>query len=219
MPMNEPVFDFHTRLNLVELLGRKARNIVELHNGIKEVSGASIYYHTHRFLQEHHYLSPEPPNDFAFWVRNALRMDALGETLSSVDTIKYHRIEDLRNAFLEILELHLQRKQNRMFQCPEGEEFHFMSCRTFVMPTRYQARNLEEFAEVLEEISIDALYWHIFESHLRFERNGNDFSNWFEFIGEKELAMELMKLDPYTMTMEGLRKAILRRIRKHVKTQ
>ncbi len=78
--MTKP-FQFYSRLNLVELLGVKAKNVKELLDGIKEVPGTSIYYHTHRFLQQHHYLSPEPPNDFAFWITNSIGLDALGERM------------------------------------------------------------------------------------------------------------------------------------------
>ncbi|MEE9590909.1 MAG: DUF5752 family protein, partial [Thermodesulfobacteriota bacterium] len=58
-------FRFCTRLNLVELTGKRAGNTAELLKRIEEVEDAVIYHHTHRFLQQYLYLSPEPPNDFA----------------------------------------------------------------------------------------------------------------------------------------------------------
>ena len=61
-------FKLCTRLHLSELTGLKASNLNELLELIKTVSGSCIYHHTHRFLQQHQYLSPEPPNDFAYWV-------------------------------------------------------------------------------------------------------------------------------------------------------
>ena len=85
--MPEP-FYFCSELHLVKLLGLKAKNPVELLNHITQVPKASIYYHTHRFLQQHHYLSPEPPNDFAYWTTNILALEALGERLASVDIIR-----------------------------------------------------------------------------------------------------------------------------------
>src|SRR4030042_5008071 len=101
-------FHFLTRLNLVELLGRRAKNVQELFEGIRQVPGASIYYHTHRFIQQHHFLSPEPPNDFAFWVTNSLGMDKLGERLAAVDTVKFRSIGGLRESFLAILKFFLE---------------------------------------------------------------------------------------------------------------
>jgi len=210
-------FRFYTRLNLVELLGRKAKNVAELLQGVRQVPGSSIYYHTHRFLQQHHYLSPEPPNDFAFWVTNSLGVDALGERLASVDTVKFRSIWSLREKFIETLESYVREQNSRNTDCQEGEEFHFMSCRTFILPTSYEAQNLKEFREILKRVSISSIYFHVFEARLRLERGENDFSNWLEEIGQKKLAREISRLDPYTITLEGLRKNLIRRVSQYVK--
>jgi hypothetical protein len=214
--MTKP-FHFLTRLNLVELLGRQAKNAEELFAGLQQVPGSSVYYHTHRFIQQHHYLSPEPPNDFAFWVTNALGRDALGEQLASVDTVKFRSITALRMAFLDILEKSLGDRSARNGDCQEGEEFHFMSCRTFIFPTPHEARNLKEFREIIQKVSIDSIYYHVFEARLRLEKGENDFSNWFEEIGENELAREISRFDPYTVTLEGLRKIIVQRVSHYVR--
>jgi hypothetical protein len=213
----EKIFYFYTRLNLVELLGRQAKNLDLLLEGVRQVPDSSIYYHTHRFLQQHHYLSPEPPNDFAFWVTNSLGLDRMGEKLASVDTVRFRSIEGLREKFLEILEPTILVENYRSVECQGGEEFHFMSCRTFVLPTPYQARDLREFRDVLQKVSINSLYFHIFEARLRLERGDNDFSNWLEGIGQKDLAKEISRLDPYTITLEGLRKKIIHQVSQHVK--
>jgi len=210
-------FRFYTRLNLVELLGRQAKNVAELLQGVRQVPGSSIYYHTHRFLQQHHYLSPEPPNDFAFWVTNSLGVDVLGERLASVDTCKFRSIRSLREKFIETLESYVREQNSRNTDCQGGEEFHFMSCRTFILPTSYEAQNLKEFREILERVSISSIYFHIFEARLRLERGENDFSNWLEEIGQKKLAREISRLDPYTITLEGLRKDLIRRVSQYDK--
>jgi len=210
------VFKFQTRLNLVELLGRRACTVAELLDGLREVPGMSIYYHTHRFLQQHHYLSPEPPNDFAFWVTGSLGLDALGERLASVDTVRFRSIRALRDKLAGILAEFLDGGRARNTESQEGEEFHFMSARTFVLPTPYEASNLAEFAEVLKKVSINSIYFHVFEARLRLEKAENDFANWFEGIGEDRLAREISRLDPYTMTLEGLRKNLIQMVSRHV---
>jgi hypothetical protein len=209
------VFYFKTRLNLVEMLGIRVRNVPDLLEQIRLVPGSSIYYHTHRFLQQHNFLCPEPPNDFAFWITNALGLDGLGEQLASVDTVKFVRINDLRDAFSAIIERSLQQKAGLAISCHEGEEFHFMSCRTFVFPTDHQAADTGEFIQALSAISLNSLYYHVFESRLRLGRVGNDFSLWFESGGQKKLAEAIAKLDPYTITLEGLRNRIIRTVEKY----
>jgi Family of unknown function (DUF5752) len=214
-----PIFHFYTRLNLPVLLGLKARNVPDLLAGIETVPGSSIYYHTHRFLQQHHYLSPEPPNDFAFWVTGSLGLDPLGERLASVDTVKFRTITALRDKFIDILRAALLEPRIPLFESPPGEEFHFLACRTFILPTRRSARNLAEFLEILRTISINSIYFHMFEARLRLERGENDFSNWFEAIGQKGIAAEVARLDPYTMTLEGLRKILIQKVNNHVQDQ
>jgi hypothetical protein len=211
-----PTFHFLTRLNLVELLGRRARTAGELLSGLREVPESSIYYHTHRFIQQHQYLSPEPPNDFAFWVTQALGQDALGEQLASVDPIRFRSIASLRTALLDILEKALAERSERNGSCQIGEEFHFMSCRTFILPTAYEARTLREFRDILLKVSISTIYLHMFEARLRLAKGENDFSDWFEEIGETVLAREISCLDPYTVTLEGLRRIIVQRVSRHV---
>jgi hypothetical protein len=197
------------------MLGIRVSNVPDLLEQIRLVPGSSIYYHTHRFLQQHNYLCPEPPNDFAFWITNALGLDGLGEQLASVDTIKFVRINDLRDAFSAIIEKSLQQKNVLTSRCHEGEEFHFMSCRTFVFATDHQAAGTAEFIQALRAISINSLYYHIFESRLRLGKVGNDFSLWFESCGQKKVADAIAKLDPYTITLEGLRRKIIKTVEKY----
>jgi Family of unknown function (DUF5752) len=211
-----PEFEFYTRLNLPVLLGVKARTVPELLEGLRSAPEASVYYHTHRFLQQHHYLSPEPPNDFAFWVAGSLGLDALGERLASVDTVKFRTLAALQRRFVEILDAHGRENRAPSPASPEGEEFHFLSCLTFILPTRLKARDLAEFLSVLKTVSIDSIYFHMFEARLRLERGENDFSNWFEGLGRMDLAAEVARLDPYTMTLEGLRNTLIRKVERHV---
>jgi hypothetical protein len=209
-------FRFYTRHNLVELLGRRAASAVELLEGVQAVPGSSIYYHTHRFLQQHHYLSPEPPNDFAFWAAGTLGLAEIGERLASVDTVRFVRIEDLRRRFIEILRSACESGHSRTAAAPEGAEFHFMSCRTYILPTSYEVHDLAGFLEALNRVSIHSIYFHIFEARLRLERGVNDFSTWLQDLGYPKLAGEVARMDPYTMTLDGLRHRIMDLVSHHV---
>src|SRR3989339_323047 len=208
-------FRFYSQAHLVKVLGQKAHNIGELLEGIKTVPGSSIYYHTHRFLQQHHYLSPEPPNDFAYWVGNILNQAKLSEAIASVDTISFMKIESLRQAFIEVITAHASSRHDTAM-CTEGQEFYFRSCQTFVFPTNHEAGNLHEFLDQIQKVTVHSLYFHMFEAPLRLKKEGSDFVAWFKGIGEEDLAQKLARLDPYTMTLEGLRKRIAELVRHHV---
>jgi len=207
-------FQFMTKADLALLLGRKAKNAHELYSGLRDVPAMSVYYHTHRFLQQHHYLSPEPPNDFAYWVTNVLNDDVLGERLASIDIMQFVSIEEIRHCFLSLLEEYLQTEEQKT-DCPRGEEFHFMACQTFVFPTPYAATTLREFRDALEHVSFGSLYYHMFDARMRPELGNNDFSIWIRDIGRPTLAGAIQALDPYTYTLDGLRKTIIRLIEDH----
>ena len=203
-----PEFEFKTEFHLVKLLGLTATSLVQLYEGIKTVGPASIYYHTHRFLKQHQFISPEPPNDFAYWIKNGLNLDELAEKLSSIDIMEFAKIEDLRKAILNQLELWL--KNNNDVDCHDlRKKFHFMSCQTFVISTGYIARNLKDFLEILKIIDINSIYFHIFEAKMRLKKEINDFQAWLIEMGRKDLSDKLSNLDPYNITLENLRKRII----------
>ncbi len=207
-------FQFMTKVELTLLLGRRARNAAELCSGLREVPAMSVYYHTHRFLEQHHYLSPEPPNDFAYWVTDVLNDDILGERLASIDIIQFVSIEQIRQRFLSLLEEYLETSERRI-DCPRGEEFHFMSCQTFTFPTPYAAASLREFREMMERVSINSIYYHMFDARMRAKLGSNDFSVWLRDNGHPQLAEVIQALDPYSHTLEGLRRAVIRLIEDH----
>ena len=211
-------FKFCTRLHLSELTGLRATTLGQFLALIKQVSGSCIYHHTHRFLQQHQYLSPEPPNDFAYWVTDILGEDELGERLVSIDTIQYSTIRDLREKIASTIESYL--KDNPLAKLKfarSGEEFHFIKSVSFILPTNYIAYDLNEFADVLKKITIDSIYFHIFEARLRLEKPTNDFAFWIEnSLGDKKLANNISSFDPYTSTLEDLRNKIIQIVERKI---
>ncbi len=208
-------FCFYTRLHLSELTGLKASTLEELLERLKDVPGASIYHHTHRFLQQHQFLSPEPPNDFAYWAATVLGEEKLAERLSSIDTIQYPTIRALREKIIAVIQDYLKdHPAARRKFADEGEEFHFIKAVSFVLPTHFEAHSLEAFADILEKITVDSIYYHIFEARLRLERGMNDFSNWIQnSLGDQKTAGAISRLDPYTYSMEDLREKIIKIVR------
>lgn len=205
----EVPFIFKTQLSLVETTGLKAKNLTELCHYLKEVPEASVYYHTHHFLQQHQYLTPEPPNDFAYWVTEVLQEGVIGEKLAAIDTVRFSTLLSLRDAIIGTIEKYSDEKPTLRI-APTGEEFYFMKCVLFNLPTSHRAHNLREFLECLKKVSIGSLYNHVFEARLRPPLGVNDFSNWLATaLDEKKLASKIDKLDPYTQTMEGLRSKIM----------
>lgn len=208
-------FRFSTSLDLTLLTNRRARDLAELLAHVQAVPGSVIYYHTHHFLVQHQYLSPEPPNDFAYWVTHVLQEDRLGEQLAAIDMIQFRTIRALRERLVTVIEGYLN-EQRTLRTAPQGEEFHFREAVSFVVPTAHVAHNLREFAEGMEQVGFGSLAFHFFDARLRLERGANDFSEWCAALGEPELAKMIARLDPYTYTMDGLRKEVLRLVRRRL---
>jgi hypothetical protein len=101
-----------------------------------------------------------------------------------VDTVSFANLEDLRSELAKILESYIS-GGGYLLDSPRDQEFYFMSCKIFVMPTPYIARDLKEFVEILRRISIHSLYFHMFEARMRLKAPESDFSAWFKGIGEK----------------------------------
>jgi len=202
-------FRFSTRLHLKELTGLKASNLSQLVSRLKEVPDAVIYYHTHSFLEEYQFLTPEPANDFALWVEEALGYEILAERLASIDIFEFPSIGALRQRIIEVIQDFLAGVTNER-EAPQDDEFHFIKSIAMVLPTPYIAHDLREFIDISRKISINSLYFHIFEAKLRLQRGTNDFSIWLEdCLGEKELAEQIARLDPYNYTLENLRETVI----------
>ena len=210
-------FRFCTRLHLKELTGLKAGSLPELINILKEAPDSVIYYHTHHFLEEHHYLIPGPANDFALWVSDALGNEVLGERLATIDTFDFPTMEALKKRLIDVMEDYLAKSPDGR-KAPEGQEFHFIRSISAVLPTPYFAHDLREFVEVMKKITIDSIYYHVFEARLRLQKGTNDFSIWIEdCLEEPDLSDEIARLDPYIYTLEGLRSTIIQLVERRIK--
>lgn len=211
-------FTFNARFHLSELTGLRAASLDELLALIREVPGASIYHHTHRYLQQHEYLSPEPPNDFAHWAADALGDDELAERIASIDIIQFPTIRGIRERIAAVMEEYAARYPAiRDRRVRPGREFHFIKSVSFVLPTQYIVTDLLEFQAALDKVSTNCIYFHMFEARLRLEKQGNDFSRWIEdCCGDAELAAEIARLDPYTYAMDDLRRLLVRIVAKRI---
>lgn len=208
-------FEFKKSIHLVKILNLKARNINELLEGLEKIPLNSVYYHTHRFLKQHQTVSPEPPNDFAYWIEKALNMKKLSEIVASVNIVEFNKLIELKNKYIEVIKKNTK-PYERNKKCEKNEEFIFMGCKTFIIPTGDEASNLLEFYEKIKSVESNSIYFHVFESRLRTDSPINDFQVWLIENSYKAAADEIGKIDPYNMTVENLRRKILNIIEKYL---
>jgi hypothetical protein len=177
---------------------------------LRECPEDSIFQHTFRTLQEHHFLRAGFSNDFAHWALTACNEPSLAEALASVDVREFTSVAELRARFIQILEKYW-REDSESFRRVADEAFYFCASDIVVMPTSFQAHTLHEFTEGIRRVSVHSIHHHFIEARLRIKLMSNDFSQWLhEDAGLTETARLLNRIDIYIATLEDVREQIVR---------
>jgi hypothetical protein len=211
-PRHIPVkpFYFNTSAHLLRITKQKANSLSELLQALRECPEGSIFQHSFRTLQEHHFIREGFSNDFAQWVLSACNEPSLAEGLASVDVREFTSVSDLRDRFVRIVEEFLQRNPPAADRAAR-ETFYFCTSDIVVIPTDYAAHTLQEFAEGLRGVSVHSIQHHFIEARLRLKLMSNDFSQWlYEDLGLVEAARQLNRIDIYTITLEDVKNQIIR---------
>ena len=203
-------FYFNSAAHLTRIGREKAANLGELLAAIKTCTDTSIFQHTFQTLREHHFIREGFSNDFAHWAFAACNEVGLAERLSAIDIREFTSVEDLRDRLISIISTYLEQNP-RAKDRVAFEPFYFCASELVVIPTPYVARNLQEFADALQQVSLHAIYYHFIDARLRLKLNNNDFSIWLENeLDLGALADRLNRIDIYTQTLQDVRRAILR---------
>lgn len=207
MPFRKPVkaFYFNTSEHLLRIGRQKANNLCELLQAVQTCPEDSIFQHTFRTLQEHHFIRQGFSNDFAHWSMTACQEPALAEQLASIDVREFTAIEGLRARMVETLDEFLQ-SHPKSGSHPAHEPFYFCASDLVVLPTSFQANDLATFLDGINQVTVHSIHHHFIEARLRLHRMSNDFSNWLEEeCGLQHAADAIERIDIYTNTMEGVR--------------
>ena len=201
-------FQFVAASYLVRICPERAWTLAELARHLRNISDASIFYHTFQSLESHHYTVFS--SEFAQWAKAACNEGVLAEELGAIDLQDIVTVADLRKVLTETLENYLARNP----QCadrPAFEPFYFCEAEEMTIPLESEARTLAELAEGIRHLSLQTLHYHFISSRLRLQLRTNDFSHWIETsLGLPALAQALNRIDFYTNTLEGVRAEILR---------
>jgi hypothetical protein len=203
-------FYFNTSAHLLRITQQKSTTLTEFLEALRQCPEGSIFQHTFRTLQEHHFIREGFSNDFAQWALSACNEPSLAEGLASVDVREFTSVTQLRERFVEIVEDFLRRNSLAGSRAAR-ETFYFCSSDIVVIPTNYVAHTLREFAEGLRGVSVHSIQHHFIEARLRLKLMSNDFSQWlYEDLGLTEAARQLNRIDIYTMTLEDVQQQIIR---------
>src|SRR6202047_4846230 len=102
-------FYFNTSAYLLRITPQKATTLSEFLDALRECPEGSIFQHSFRTLEEHHFIREGFSNDFAHWAVSACNEPSLAEGLASVDVREFTSVADLRARFIQIVQTFLQR--------------------------------------------------------------------------------------------------------------
>jgi hypothetical protein len=203
-------FHFNSAAHLLRIGRQRAANLAEFREALHICPDESIFQHTFRTLQEHHFIRQGFSNDFAHWAFADCNEPGLGERLAALDIRSFTSITDLRQRIVQIVDDYVQNhpqaagKQGRT-------PFYFCASDTVVVPTALVARSLPEFVAALSQVTIHSIHHHFIEARLRLKLQSNDFSVWLEEdLDLPALATRINRMDIYTSTLEGVRQQMVR---------
>jgi len=203
-------FHFQSAAHLIRIGREKANNLSELLEALKVCPDESIFQHTFQTLREHHFIRDGFSNDFAHWAFAACNEVGLAERLAGIDVREFMSIAALRQRVVEIMETYLQQNP-RARDRAAFEPFYFSASEVIVIPTPFLARNLAEFADGINHVSLASIHFHFIDARLRLKLYSNDFSLWLEHeLDLGRLADRLNRIDIYTSTLDDVRRTILR---------
>ena len=201
-------FYFNTSENLLRIGRQKANNVSELWQALQTCPDDSIFQHTFRTLQEHHFIRQGFSNDFAHWCLVRLQRAGLGGAIGQRGREGIYGIDGLRRRMVGIVDEFLQQHPQSGAK-PAHEPFYFCASSIVVLPTQFAPDTLPGFVDGLRHVSLHSIHHHFIEARLRLHRMSNDFSNWLEEeVGLSQAAESIERIDIYTNTMEGVRQQI-----------
>ncbi|HQR13415.1 MAG TPA: DUF5752 family protein [Nitrospira sp.] len=205
----EAPFAFIGCSELQESIAHQADDEKALAELIEEVPLDSIHFHTHSYFLRHGLIEGAYPNDFAQWVVMQIGDHVLGERLAILDPFDYPDLENLREELISIIDDHLSRSPI-IPRVVFGQPFHFKRSRILEVPIGLEARTLQEFRDIVTDIDVSSIYYHMFEAHFRLRRAENDFSAWLRTsLRLTNLADRIRAINPYQGSLERLRSKLI----------
>jgi hypothetical protein len=207
-PASSP-FEFKSAAPLLFIERERASNLTELLEALRSCPDGSIFQHTFRTLEEHHFIKEGFSNDFAHWAYSELSMVGLGERLASLDVREFTSLSALRARLIQMVDDFVAQNPKAREHTAESP-FYFCSSNIVVLPMHLQANNLAEFIEGLKQVSVHSIHYHFIEARLRRKLETNDFSLWLQReLGLSRTAAHLNHIDIYTSTLEGVKRKII----------
>jgi hypothetical protein len=190
--------------------GRRAQNLRELRDHLREVDVDSVYYHFWGSRLRPRFDEPEYNNDFASWAHRGLRDEVTAERLSIIDPRDHASLEDLRNEVVEVIDARLD-EQDFVPWSKTDQQFSFIRSQIVVLDTGETIKSVDELVSALSLMSTSSVYYHFIDARRRTTSGSDDFSAWLSDTGSRSTALieVLAGVDPYFVTLADLRSQLI----------
>ncbi|MDD4364698.1 MAG: DUF5752 family protein [Synergistales bacterium] len=189
--------------------GLRSQTLEELANHLQAAPPSSLHYHFWGRLLRPQIGESEYGNDFASWSESELHDRTLAERLSAVNPSDHADLESLREEILSLIEERLDEAERLRWVRAE-RPFFFSRAQMLVFDGGLAASTPEELRLRLDETERSSIFYHFIDARRRTESHDDDFSCWLRaFEGTEETIRRLRFLDPYLLSLEELRLALL----------
>jgi len=186
--------------------GRRAQNLRELREHLRDIDSNSIYYHFWGGLLRARFDNPEYHNDFAIWAANSLHNKNLAERLAVIDPMTFQTLDDLREELLDVIEENLNETEFPTWS-KRDDQFEFIRFQLVIFNTKIIIADPVDMVKLLPNMSVGSVFFHFIDGRRRNADSLDDFQNWLSNYGEEynDLRKEINKIDPYFASLSQLR--------------
>ncbi len=154
-----------------------ASNLRELRDRVSLCRPEVLQHHFYQTLLVPSFDYPDFRSDFAVWIKRTLDEDVLAERLGILDPYSFTSIEDLRRAFVEMIDERLSEIPYSPSAAP-GHEFYFMEAPLIIFDTGKRIKHPSKLAQAIGRMTLGSIYFHFLEARRRTPGGLDDFSAW-----------------------------------------
>lgn len=189
--------------------GKKAQNLRELREHLRQIEPGSIYYHFWGGLLRPRFDDPEYHNDFAIWVAHCLHNKRLAERLAVINPNTYESMEDVRNELIDAIEESLDETEFPAW-AERDAQFEFIRYQIVVFDTKLSVSNPKSLVHTIPSLSVGSIFYHFIDARRRNSNSLDDFQNWLlNFEGKYGVLRNMISaVCPYYTPLKKLREEL-----------
>lgn len=189
--------------------GKRAQNLRELCEYLRDIDVNCIYYHFWAGLLKPRFDNPEYHNDFAIWAAHSLHNKRLAEQLAIIDPGDFESLEKLRVRLLDTIEEVIEESQIPEWS-KKDDQFEFIQSQIIVFDTLTSISDPEHLTEVIPHMSVGSVFYHFIDSRQRNAEFVDDFTNWLAGFGDRyeQLIRNIGDICPYFTSLRVLREQL-----------